>query len=228
VTIDGVVYVIDCGFVKLPSFDPLSGVSSLFVTPISKATANQRKGRSGRVRDGKCYRLYTQALYNSSAFRTYDVPEIQRCDLTQCILKLKSLGIDNVLQFDFVSPPPVTAVTYALELLNALHIIDDRCRLTKPMGVIVSELPCDPRMGAMLVHSGAMKCSQEILSIAAMLSVKHIWSSRSVSKLVKTKQSEMRLKFAVLEGDHLTYLNIFNSFVLNHKDGNWCKQHFLE
>eukprot|EP01083_Nonionella_stella_P095422 267892_1 len=228
ITIDGIVYVIDAGFVKLPAFDPLSGVSSLFVSEVSKACANQRKGRAGRITNGQCYRLYTEAIYNSDALNAYGVPEIQRSDLTECILKLKSLGIDNVLNFDFISPPPIIAITYALELLYALNVIDDNCKLTQPFGQIIAELPCDPRMGVMLVSSGDLKCSEEILSIAAMLTIKNIWVHKTMSQLQRAKQKETKLRFAVLEGDHLTYLNVFNSFILNNKNGNWCKENYLE
>ena len=237
ITIDGIVYVVDCGFSKSPSFDPLSGISSLFVTPISRATANQRRGRGGRVCNGKCYRLYPEAIYHANSlgiFRDFDIPEIQRCDLTECILKLKSLGIENPLGFDWLSPPPIRAVTYALELLYALHIIDSDSKLREPFGRRIAELPCTPKMGAMLMASGDMGCSEEILSIAAMLQLKNVWTHKRFSKMsassgfTKSKQQDMKLLFAVLEGDHLTYLNVFNSFVLNQKDGNWCNEHCVE
>merc|ERR1719384_1968350 len=101
--------------------------------------------------NGQCYRLYPEQ--NWRTFREYDVPEIQRSDLTETILKLKALGIDNIVNFEFLSNPPIIAITYGLELLYALHAIDDDCKLTKPFGQTLSELPCDPRMGAMLLAS---------------------------------------------------------------------------
>ena len=88
----------------------------------------------------------------------YYIHEIQRSDLTECVLKLKALGIDNILNFEFISPPPIVAVTYALELLYALNAIDDRCKLTQGIGTIIAQMPCDPRMAAMLIASGERIC----------------------------------------------------------------------
>ncbi|KAK6844617.1 ATP-dependent RNA helicase DHX35 [Apiospora arundinis] len=103
VTIDGIVYVIDSGFVKLKAFDPTTGIESLTATPVSKAAASQRAGRAGRTKPGKCFRLYTEDDYR--ALPDMNVPEIQRTNLAPFILQLKALGIDNVVRFNYLTPP---------------------------------------------------------------------------------------------------------------------------
>jgi ATP-dependent RNA helicase DDX35 len=116
VTIPNTCVVIDCGFAKMRSHDPATGVESLIVSPISRAAADQRAGRAGRVRAGVCYRLYTEDAYRS-IMPAQGVPEMQRCQLAWVLLQLKALGVDNVAAFDFVSPPPREALVRALEEL---------------------------------------------------------------------------------------------------------------
>ncbi|KLO17279.1 P-loop containing nucleoside triphosphate hydrolase protein [Schizopora paradoxa] len=112
ITIDGVVYVIDPGFVKQNSFNPKTGMSSLDVVPISRASANQRAGRAGRVGPGKAFRLYTKyAFMNELDDET--VPEIQRTNLAMVVLLLKSLGINRLLEFDFMDPPSIDTLRMA-------------------------------------------------------------------------------------------------------------------
>ena len=103
VTIDGIVYVVDCGFVKFRAFNPKLGIETLTATAVSQASATQRAGRAGRTKPGKCFRLYTEADYSSLPETT--PPEIQRSNLAPLILQLKALGIDNVLRFNFLTPP---------------------------------------------------------------------------------------------------------------------------
>ncbi|NXC43556.1 DHX35 helicase, partial [Penelope pileata] len=118
ITIHGISFVIDCGFVKLRAYNPKTAIECLVVVPVSKASANQRAGRAGRNRSGKCYRLYTEEDYEKLPKST--VPEMQRSNLAPVILQLKALGIDNVLRFPFLSPPPAQSMVQALELLYAL------------------------------------------------------------------------------------------------------------
>lgn len=224
VTIDGIVYVVDCGFVKLRGFNPQSGIESLTATPVSKASATQRAGRAGRTRPGKCYRLYTEAAYHNLPETT--VPEIQRGNLAPVILQLKALGIDNVLRFDFLTPPPAELFTRALELLYSLGALDDYAKLTRPLGVRMAELSVEPMMAKVLLSSTTFGCLSEILSIAAMTSLQGaIWYSHDGEK----KASETaRRKFAAEEGDHLTLLNVYQAFVTKgKKDSKWCRDNYL-
>ncbi len=224
VTIDGIVYVIDCGFVKLRTFNPKTGIETLTVTPVSKASAMQRAGRAGRTKPGKCYRLYTQSAYESMSEAT--IPEIQRSNLAPIILQLKALGIDNVLRFDFLTPPPAELIICSLELLYSLGAVDDYAKLTRPLGVRMAELSVEPMMAKVLLSAPTMGCLSEILSIAAMTSLQGaVWFHHDGEK--KATETSRR-KFAVEEGDHLTLLNVYQTFVTKgRKDSKWCRDNFL-
>ena len=224
VTIDGIVYVIDCGFVKLRAFNPSTGIETLTATPVSKASATQRAGRAGRTKPGKCYRLYTQPAYESLPEAT--VPEIQRSNLAPIILQLKALGIDNVLRFDFLTPPPAELIIRALELLYSLGSVDDYAKLTRPLGVRMAELSVEPMMAKVLLSAPTMTCLSEILSIAAMISLQGaVWFHHDGEK--KATESARR-RFAVEEGDHLTLLNVYQAFVTQgRKESKWCRDNFL-
>lgn len=167
-TIDGIVYVIDPGFAKQKVYNPRIRVESLLVSPISKASAHQRAGRAGRTQPGKCFRLYTEASFQKD-LQEQTYPEILRSNLANVVLTLKKLGIEDLVHFDFMDPPAPETLMRALELLNYLGALDDEGNLTK-LGELMSEFPLDPQMGKMLVVSPDFNCSNEILSIAAMLS----------------------------------------------------------
>lgn len=114
ITIDGIAYVVDCGFVKIRAFNPKLGIEQLIVVPISQAAAKQRAGRAGRNRPGKCFRLYTEEAFEKLI--PQQMPEMQRVNLSMVILQLKALGIDNLLHFDFICAPPIETVVRALEV----------------------------------------------------------------------------------------------------------------
>lgn len=224
VTIDGIVYVVDCGFVKLRAFNPLTGVDTLTATAVSKASATQRAGRAGRTKPGKCYRLYTESVYSSLSEAT--TPEIQRSNLAPPILQLKALGIDNVARFDFLTPPPAELVIRALELLFSLGALDDYAKLTRPLGLRMAELAVEPMMAKVLLSSPSFGCLSEILSIAAMTSLQGtVWFYHDDER---KKSETARRRFAAEEGDHLTLLNVYQAFVTKgKKDSEWCRDNFL-
>uniref|UniRef100_A0A8D1KAL7 Probable ATP-dependent RNA helicase DHX35 n=1 Tax=Sus scrofa TaxID=9823 RepID=A0A8D1KAL7_PIG len=222
ITISGIVYVIDCGFVKLRAYNPRTAIECLVVVPVSQASANQRAGRAGRSRSGKCYRLYTEDAFDQLPQST--VPEMQRSNLAPVILQLKALGIDNVLRFHFMSPPPAQSMVQALELLYALGGLDKDCRLTEPLGMRIAEFPLNPMFAKMLLESGNFGCSQEILSIAAMMQIQNIFV---VPSNQKSQAIRVHRKFAVEEGDHLTMLNVYEAFIKHNKNSQWCQEHFL-
>lgn len=224
VTIDGIVYVVDCGFAKLRAYNPSTGVETLTAVPISKAAAIQRAGRAGRTKLGKCFRLYTQQAYES--FPDATVPEIQRSNLAPVIMQLKALGIDNIVRFGFLTPPPADLVIRAFELLYSLGAVDDHAKLTKPLGMRMAELAVDPMMGKVLLTAQSFDCLSEILSIAAMVSLQgSVWVQADADK--RTAESTRR-KFAVEEGDHLTYLNVYQAFITKgKKDPKWCRDNLL-
>ncbi|EEQ86876.1 hypothetical protein RJZ56_002484 [Blastomyces dermatitidis] len=224
VTIDGIVYVIDCGFAKLRAYNPNTGIETLTPTPISKASATQRAGRAGRTKPGKCFRLYTEQSYQSLPDVT--VPEIQRSNLAPVILQLKALGIDNIVRFGFLTPPPSELVVRGFELLYSLGAVDDYAKLTRSLGIQMAELAVEPMMAKVLLGAPSFGCLSEILSIAAMTSLQGaVWFEKSDEK--KAVESTRR-KFAVDEGDHLTYLNVYQAFVTKgKKDSKWCRDNYL-
>ncbi|KAL9104676.1 MAG: hypothetical protein Q9163_000419 [Psora crenata] len=224
VTIDGIVYVIDCGFLKLRAYNPQTGIETLTATPISKASAIQRAGRAGRTKPGKCFRLFTQAVYDTLPQAT--VPEIQRSNLAPAILQIKALGIDNILRFDYLTPPPAELIIRALELLYSLGAVDDYAKLTRPLGIRMAELAVEPMMAKVLLSAPMLGCLSEMLSIAAMTSLQGtVWFHHDGAN--RATESARR-KFAAEEGDHLTLLNIYQAFVTKgHKDSKWCRDNYL-
>lgn len=224
VTIDGIVFVIDCGFVKLRVFNPKTGVETLSATPISKASATQRAGRAGRTKPGKCYRLYTEAAYESLPEAT--VPEVQRSNLAPIILQLKALGIDNILRFDYLTSPSAELVARALELLYSLGGLDEYAKLTRPLGVRMAELSVEPMLAKVLLSSPSFECLSEILTISAMISLQGaVWFHHDGEKRI---MDTARRKFAVEEGDHLTLLNVYQAFVTKgKKEAKWCRDNSL-
>ncbi len=228
VTVPGIMYVVDTGFVKLRFYNPVTNISSLTVAPVSKASATQRAGRAGRTAPGKCYRLYTQSAYRALSAAT--VPEVQRSDLAPTVLQLKALGIDNIVKFPFLSSPPVQLLSRALEILYSLGAIDESAKLTQPKGSRMAELAVPPMMAASLLDSAKKEfsCINEILTIAAMISLSsqgNIWFSHEGQQKAMDLS---RRRFAAEEGDHLTLLNVYQGFVTKgRKDARWCRDNHL-
>jgi ATP-dependent RNA helicase DDX35 len=224
VTIDGIVYVVDTGFVKLRAFNPLTGIETLTATPVSKASATQRAGRAGRTKPGKCYRLYIESSYHTLEEAT--VPEIQRSNLAPVILQLKALGIDNIARFDFITAPPAELIIRALELLFSLGALNDYAKLTQPLGTRMAELAVEPMMAKTLLSAPSFGCLSEMLTIAAMTSLgSNIWFHHDGEK---KRMETARRKFAVEEGDHLTLLNVYQAFVTKgRKEAKFCHDNFI-
>lgn len=222
-TLEGVVYVVDSGFSKQQFYNPISDIENLVVAPISKASARQRAGRAGRVRPGKCYRLYTEE-YFVNEMSSVGIPEMQRSKLVSCVIQLKALGIDNILGFDWPASPPPEAMIRALEVLYSLGILDDDAKLTSPVGFQAAEIPLDPMISKMILSSNQLGCSDEIITIAAILSIQSIWvSGRGVQK----ELDEAKLRFAAAEGDHVTFLNVYKGFLQSGKSSQWCHKNYM-
>ncbi|XP_043690205.1 probable pre-mRNA-splicing factor ATP-dependent RNA helicase DEAH9 isoform X2 [Telopea speciosissima] len=222
-TLEGIVYVVDSGFSKQRFYNPISDIENLVVAPISKASARQRAGRAGRVRPGKCYRLYTEE-YFVKEMPAEGIPEMQRSNLVPCVIHLKALGIDNILGFDWPASPSPEAMIRALEVLYALGILDDDAKLTSPTGFQVAEFPLDPMISKMILSANQLGCPEEIITIAATLSVQSIWVSiRGAQK----ELDEAKLRFAAAEGDLVTYLNVYKGFLQSGKSSQWCHKNFI-
>ncbi|XP_010277715.1 PREDICTED: probable pre-mRNA-splicing factor ATP-dependent RNA helicase DEAH9 isoform X2 [Nelumbo nucifera] len=222
-TLEGIVYVVDSGFSKQRFYNPISNIENLVVAPISQASARQRAGRAGRVRPGKCYRLYTEE-YFVKEMSTQGIPEMQRTNLVSCVIQLKALGIDNILGFDWLASPSPEAVIRALEVLYSLRILDDDAKLTSPTGFQVAEISLDPMISKMILSANLLGCSEEIITISAILSIQSIWVSVRGSQ---KELDEAKLRFAVAEGDHVTYLNVYKGFLESGKSSQWCYKNFI-
>ncbi|KAL5370507.1 hypothetical protein CPHLJ_1g2650 [Cryptosporidium parvum] len=223
-TVDNIGFVVDCGFCKQNSYNPKTGLESLITVPCSQAAANQRSGRAGRVRPGKCFRLYTKLSFTTE-MEVSNVPEIQRCNLGNAVLVIKSLGIDDLLHFDFMDPPPPETLIRALELLYSLGALDDKGELTK-VGRTMAELPIDPMHGKMVLASQKYSVVNEATTIVSMLSV---GNSIFIRPKEKAKQADsIRKAFTVHGGDLLTLLNVYNQWQSNDFSGYWCYDNFLQ
>lgn len=224
-TIDGIVYVVDPGFSKQKVYNPRIRVESLLVSPISKASAQQRAGRAGRTRPGKCFRLYTEGAFKKELIeQTY--PEVLRSNLASTVLELKKLGIDDLVHFDLMDPPAPETLMRALEELNYLACLDDDGNLTT-LGSLASNFPLDPALAVMLISSPEFYCSNEILSLTALLSVPQIFVRPASAR---KRADEMKALFTHPDGDHLTMLNVYHAFKGQEAQANpkqWCHDHFL-
>ncbi len=170
-TVPGVRYVIDAGTARVKRYSFRSKVEQLLVEPVSQAAANQRAGRCGRVANGICIRLYDEAGFNSRP--RFTDPEILRSSLAGVILRMKSLHLGDVSQFPFIEAPSGRAIADGYQLLGELGAVDDANELT-PMGVELSRLPLDPRVGRMILEARDRQALDEVLVIASALSVQDV------------------------------------------------------
>lgn len=170
-TVPGIRYVIDAGTARVKRYSFRSKVEQLLVEPISQAAANQRAGRCGRVANGICIRLYDEADFNSRP--RFTDPEILRSSLAGVILRMKSLHLGDVAQFPFIEAPSGRAIADGYQLLSELGAVDDANELT-PMGVELSKLPLDPRVGRMILEARERRALDEVLVIASALSVQDV------------------------------------------------------
>ncbi|KAH0790152.1 pre-mRNA-splicing factor ATP-dependent RNA helicase PRP16 [Histomonas meleagridis] len=232
-TINGIRYVIDCGFAKQKSYSSKAGLDTLLVQPISQAAAIQRAGRAGRTMDGKCWRLYTEMSFNFE-MTPMTIPEIQRTNLSNVILLLKSMGFNDVLSFDFMDRPPLDNFMHALTQLWSLRALDNEGNLTQ-MGRDMVMFPLDPTLSKMLLMGNKLHCLSEILTIVSMLSVPPVFFK---PKGKEEEADSMKEKFLIPESDHLTLLNVFNIWssigktASSERDreierASWSRKHFL-
>merc|ERR1719197_1784470 len=190
------------------SFNPRTGMESLVVVPISKASANQRAGRAGRVMPGKCFRLYTKWSFEHE-LDDDNAPEIQRSNLGHVVLMLKSIGIDDLLHFDFMDPPPPETLIKALEQLYALSALNDQGDLSK-----------------MLIAAEKYKVVDEIITIAGMLGVDNAVFYRPKDKGIHADNA--RKNFHKFGGDHMTLLNVYKQWEETSYSLNWCMENYLQ
>eukprot|EP00308_Calcidiscus_leptoporus_P000324 CAMPEP_0119379980 /NCGR_PEP_ID=MMETSP1334-20130426/54975_1 /TAXON_ID=127549 /ORGANISM="Calcidiscus leptoporus, Strain RCC1130" /LENGTH=1061 /DNA_ID=CAMNT_0007399645 /DNA_START=58 /DNA_END=3243 /DNA_ORIENTATION=+ len=224
ITIDNIVYVIDPGFNKMNSYNPRSGMESLIVTPVAKSSANQRAGRAGRVAPGKCFRLFTKWAYLNE-LEDNIIPEIQRTNLGSVVLMLKSLGINDLIHFDFMDPPPAETLIRALEQLYALGALNDRGELTK-LGRRMAEFPMDPQLSKMLIASEAYGVTAQVLAICGMLQIGASIFYRPKERALHADNA--RVLFNKPGGDHMTLLNVWTQWAETNYSTQWCFENFIQ
>lgn len=222
-TVDGIKYVIDCGYSKLKVYNPRIGLDSLTVTPISLANADQRSGRAGRTGPGIAYRLYTEDSAYEDMY-PQAIPEIQRTNLSNTLLLLKSLGVEDLLKFPFIDPPPTQILMTSLFELWSIGALDNMGNLTK-LGIQMAKFPLRPSLSKILLVAASNGCSKEMISIVSMLSVPQVFYR---PKERQEESDQARNRFFVSESDHLTLLNVYSQWKANNYSYHWCNKHFLQ
>lgn len=223
VTIAGVSYVVDCGFVKLRWRDSRSQLESLVVCAASKSSATQRSGRAGRQRSGQAYRLYTEEQWRH--LPEYTVPEVSRISLASCLLQLRALGVDNVVRFHMPTQPPARSLLLAVEQLFALGAIDMDSALT-PFGSRLAELPLTPSLGALLLKAEQHGCTEQAATLVAMLQVERCFIVPGGGEALLRARHAHRT-FQAAEGDLLTLLNVYEAFIRHSSSRQWCSRMFV-
>lgn len=209
ITLDGVVFVIDCGLVKSKSYNPRTQVESLLVQPISKAAAKQRAGRAGRTKAGQCFRLYTQTAFETS-LKEASEPEILRTNLADAVLTLLKVGQKNVVKFPWLDSPAPESMMRALQLLLHLGAVtSDDCSLTD-YGRKLADLPLEPQLGAALLAAAELGVAEQMAAVVGLVS--GVPCQMRPRKFAK-QADRAHKKFEAHEGDHVTLLNIFNAFL---------------
>ncbi|KAI4343371.1 hypothetical protein L6164_010728 [Bauhinia variegata] len=227
-TVDGVVYVIDSGYVKQRQYNPSTGMYSLDIVQISKVQANQRAGRAGRTRPGTCYRLYPSRVYHDE-FLDVTVPEIQRSSLAGSVLYLKSLNLPDIdiLKFDFLDPPSFESLQDALKQLYLIDAIDEDGAITS-IGQKMAELPLEPSLSRTLMEANNYGCISQALTVAAMLSAETTLLSVQSKTEKKRKHNMSNLPDGSGLGDHIQLLQIYECWDQTDYDIGWCKDNNLK
>ena len=225
ITIDFIHYVVDCGFAKINTYDSKSGMERLILTPISQAQAKQRAGRAGRTNPGQAFRLYTEEAFETEMLPA-PIPEIQRVNLENTVLSLKAMGIEDILAFDFMDPPPRAGVIAAFESLYALAALDDESLLTR-LGRKMADFPLEPSASKILLSSVDLGCGIEAVSIISMLSADS--NSPFLRPKERQQQADQRkARFHDPHSDHLTLLNLYNSWVRSGGSPAWCFENYVQ
>ena len=203
VTIPGIVYVIDTGLARLSRYDARSGTTALQIEGISQASAEQRKGRCGRVRDGICVRLYDETSFKARP--AFTDPEIKRTGLAGVILRMKSLDLGEVDGFPFLDPPSGKAVAEGYRVLEELGALGADRTLT-PLGRSLARFPVDPRIGRMILAGAELGCLRDVLVVAAALNVQ---DPRERPREAQQKADDLHRRFRDERSDFVGLLRLW-------------------
>ncbi|MBN1696278.1 MAG: ATP-dependent RNA helicase [Spirochaetales bacterium] len=224
VTIDGIIYVIDSGLAKMNFYNPRTFTSSLVEVPISKAACNQRKGRAGRTNPGVCFRLYNHTDYESRSMFTLE--EIFRTDLSEVVLRMAEIGIHDFEGFDFISQPQKEGIHSAVETLTMLDGLDDNMELTE-IGKMMAIFPLLPRHSRIIVEA-IMRYPvviEEVLIATAFLTTN---SPFLLPQGLEIEARKAHHSFRDKNGDFLSYLKLYKSFLRTNRKEKFCEQYFLD
>ncbi|MBW2178383.1 MAG: ATP-dependent RNA helicase HrpA, partial [Deltaproteobacteria bacterium] len=250
ITIPGIKYVVDSGLARMSRYTPRYRITALPIVPVSRSSADQRKGRCGRVADGICVRLYTEEDYLARPLFTK--PEILRSNLAEVILRMIHLGLGDIDFFPFIDRPADKSIQDGFQLLLELGAIkktgtstarrrktSDRDRKRPPNGAyrlttvgrLMAKLPIDPRLSKMIIEAGQKGCLEEITVIAAVLSIQ---DPRQRPAEKKQAAHEAQAVFSDPQSDFITLLNIWKRYAdagglrkSAAKLKKFCKSHYL-
>lgn len=224
ITIDGIVHVIDPGYAKINYYNPRSFTSYLELKSISKASADQRKGRAGRTAPGVVYRLYSKEDYNKK--EDYTKEEIYRTDLSEVVLRMADLGINNYNSFDFISPPNKGAINSAVDTLQSLEAIDKMSLLTD-IGKRMVDFPLLPRFSRILLE-GILKYPEVLNSLLIIISFLSAKRPFLYPRGEEIESQTAQKKLFVKGGDFFTWTNIFFKYEKSSDKEFFCKQYYLD
>ncbi|HVK86212.1 MAG TPA: ATP-dependent RNA helicase HrpA [Kofleriaceae bacterium] len=226
-TIPGIVYVVDTGVARVNRYNVHTGVSQLLVEPVSRASADQRKGRCGRTANGVCFRLYEEQDYASRS--AYTDPEIKRVSLAGVILRMKTLRLGDIEEFPFLDAPQSRAITDGYRVLEELGAVDEEGHLTQ-IGERLGRLPLDPRLGRMILGGRDENALREVVTIAAVLGLQ---DPRERPQAVQQKADESHRKFREEGSDFAGFLKLWafwqdaRAKSSRRQLQKLCREHFL-
>ena len=229
-TLPGIRYVVDTGLVRVSRYSPQSRTRRLPIEAVAQSSANQRKGRAGRVAAGVCIRLYSEEDYEERP--KFAQPEIQRANLADVILRMKAFGLGDIERFPFLNMPASKSIKAGYALLDELHAIESEgsIRRLTDIGQALARLPVDPSVGRMILQARHEKALREVVIIAAGLSVQDP-RERPLEKQGAADAAHRR--FTHRESDFLTLLSIWESLhdqfekLTQSKMRRWCRDHFM-
>ncbi|MCX6836700.1 MAG: ATP-dependent RNA helicase HrpA [Verrucomicrobia bacterium] len=222
ITIPRIRYVVDTGLARISRYNPRTRTKRLPVEAVSQSSANQRAGRAGRVQDGICIRLYSQEDFEKRD--RFTMPEIQRANLAEVILRMKAFKLGEIEDFPFINPPVSAAIRAGYDLLHELGSLSETHELT-PLGRELARLPLDPTLGRMLLQARTEKALPEMLIIAAGLSIP---DPRERPEEKRELANAAHKAFAAPESDFLTLLKIWQATPgTTNALRKFCRSHFL-
>jgi len=226
-TVPGIRFVVDSGLARISRYSVRGKVQRLPIERISKASADQRKGRCGREAEGICIRLYSEEDFSRQ--EDFTAPEVLRTNLASVILRMATLGLGEPESFPFLDPPDTRLVNDGVRLLQELKAMDDQRRVTS-LGAKIAGLPVDPRLGRMLLAASHHNCVTEMLAITAFLEAQ---DPRERPSDAQQQSAEKHALFADARSDFITVLNLWRAFkeqsaaLSGSQLRKWCREHFL-